>query len=202
MARGRKNRVSHDAEGEQRATLVWAPFLYLGPRSSASSGAFLKAAAITHVLSIGSTPAAMVDTIRYARLALTDAPGSSIGKVLPAAIAFIEQARASKHGRVLVHCSAAISRSPTIVAAYLMQMQRMSLRTALGTVIGVRPSVSPNPGFLQQLKELERELFSGGQDGWESSLGVESLPAKREDKLKLFAPDVDRVAQSSTASGA
>ena len=60
-----------------------------------------------------------------------------------------------------------------VVAAYLMKRKSMSLKAALGQIIGVRPQISPNAGFLQQLKEMEMELYGSG------SLEVVEFP-KRE----------------------
>jgi atypical dual specificity phosphatase len=46
----------------------------------------------------------------------------------------------------------------------------MPLKAALGQIIRVRPQISPNVGFLQQLKEMEMELYES------SSLELVELP--------------------------
>ncbi|KAF8219631.1 phosphatases II [Tricholoma matsutake] len=102
---------------------------------------------------------------------------SSIEAVSEKADAFID---AAKSGKILVHCSAAVSRSPTIVTAYLMKKHGMTLKEALGLIVRARPPACPNAGFLAQLKELEFKLYGV------SSLDVDLLPAKREDRLALF----------------
>jgi len=89
-----------------------------------------------------------------------------------------------------VHCSAGISRSPMVVAAYLMRRRGMSLREALGQIVQVRPQVSPNAGFLEQLKELEMELRG------EISLEVDELPKREKDRLALFAAPFKEAEQS------
>ncbi|KAF5373322.1 hypothetical protein D9615_007423 [Tricholomella constricta] len=88
------------------------------------------------------------------------------------AITIIESA--AKKGKILVHCSAAVSRSPTIVAAYLMKHCGMTLKDALGLIVRARPAVCPNSGFIQQLKELDLKLHGS------LSLEVESLPSRKE----------------------
>ena len=167
-------------------SLVLPPFLYLGPRSAASSKPFLTENSITDVLSIGSNPYAKVDGITYHRLSLNDSASSSILKVVDAACEVIDGVEiASKKGagkKILVHCFAGISRSPAVVTAYLMKRKGMTLKAALGQIVRVRPQVSPNSGFLQQLKEMEMELYGGSG----SSLEVDELPKRQEDKLALF----------------
>lgn len=90
---------------------------------------------------------------------------------------------ASHNGRgaILVHCVAGVSRSPAVVVGYLMKEEQMRLKEALGLVIRSRPQVSPNPGFLKALKELEAELFE-----MESMSEVEDLPRRESDRLALF----------------
>lgn len=65
----------------------------------------------------------------------------------------------AKGGKALVHCVAGISRSSTIVIAYLMKTRRMSLREAYYHVKSKRPLIRPNTGFWKQLIEYEHKLF-------------------------------------------
>lgn len=58
----------------------------------------------------------------------------------------------------LVHCFAGISRSPTIVLAYLMKHYGHTLERALSICKDARPRIEPNPGFLKQLEAYEKEL--------------------------------------------
>jgi atypical dual specificity phosphatase len=159
------------------ANLIFSPYLYLGPRSSVSL-TFIAANAITHVLSIGSTPASTDLPVHYHRLSLSDDPSSSIDQVSEKADAIIE---AAKDGRILVHYSAAVSRLPSIVAAYLMKKCDMTLKDALGLIIRARPAVCPNAGFFRQLKEMEIELQGI------SSLEIDSLPTRKDQRLALFS---------------
>jgi atypical dual specificity phosphatase len=126
-----------------------------------------------------------VDGVTYHRLSLSDSVSSSISKITDAACEIIDGAIAPKKngatgGRILVHCSAGISRSPMVVAAYLMKRKGMTLRAALGQIIRVRPQISPNAGFLRQLREMEVELYGS------CSLEVEELPKREKDRLALF----------------
>jgi len=63
-----------------------------------------------------------------------------------------------KQGKVFVHCVAGISRSPSLVMAYLMKHEHMTLLEAFHLVREKRPFVRPNNGFWLQLIEYEKEL--------------------------------------------
>jgi len=107
-----------------------------------TSAAYYSRAGILHFLGIPAS-----DTIYY-----------NMAVSFQKAADFIEQALASKAGRVLVHCQAGISRSATLVIAYLMIKRNFTVRQALHTVSS-RRKIYPNQGFLQQLCDLEDELI-------------------------------------------
>ena len=56
---------------------------------------------------------------------------------------------------VLVHCAAGVSRSATIVLAYLIQNENLSLREAFLKVRQKRPRICPNKEFMKQLIAFE-----------------------------------------------
>ena len=62
-------------------------------------------------------------------------------------------------GKVLVHCTVGVSRSATLVLAYLMIRQNMTLVEAIKTVKDHR-GIIPNRGFLRQLNGLDGILRS------------------------------------------
>jgi atypical dual specificity phosphatase len=142
---------------------------------------FLTTKSITHVLSIGASPKENIDGVIYHRIPLTDSPSSSISSICDSACTIIDESLKSKNaGSILVHCSAGISRSPTVVVAYLMKRRGMTLKVALGQIVRARPQVSPNPGFLRQLKDLEMEIFGN------VSLNVDELPKREKNRIALF----------------
>ncbi|XP_067269307.1 dual specificity protein phosphatase 26-like [Pseudorasbora parva] len=61
-------------------------------------------------------------------------------------------------GKILVHCHVGVSRSATIVLAYLMLKQNMTLVEAIKKVKEGR-GVYPNQGFLRQLINLQIQLY-------------------------------------------
>jgi hypothetical protein len=54
-------------------------------------------------------------------------------------------------GTVLVHCLAGASRSPSVVAAFLMEVYRLSPADAIAKIRQSRPLVRPIVGFMDQL---------------------------------------------------
>lgn len=88
-----------------------------------------------------------------------DLDNHDISAHFPEALNFIHRALQAKDGAVLVHCAAGVSRSATIVAAYLMIAHQLSAADAVLRVHKARPCACPNIGFLQQLLAFERTNF-------------------------------------------
>ena len=62
------------------------------------------------------------------------------------------------YDKVFVHCAAGMSRSATIVIAYLMWKKKLSLNDAFNFVKKKRPVISPNLNFTRQL-EIFQDLL-------------------------------------------
>eukprot|EP01017_Pseudomicrothorax_dubius_P026315 TRINITY_DN2926_c0_g1_i6.p1 TRINITY_DN2926_c0_g1~~TRINITY_DN2926_c0_g1_i6.p1 ORF type:complete len:110 (+),score=16.36 TRINITY_DN2926_c0_g1_i6:398-727(+) len=86
-----------------------------------------------------------------------DIPSQDLKSKFNESIEFINLAR-SRGENVLVHCYAGISRSATIVIAYLLREYKYRLEEALAYVVAKRSIVKPNDGFYYQLVEFEREV--------------------------------------------
>ena len=71
-----------------------------------------------------------------------------------------EEAQHAGQG-VLIHCQAGVSRSATIVIAYLMKHSWMTMTDAYKFVKARRAIISPNLNFMGQLLEFEEDLNSG-----------------------------------------
>jgi len=97
-------------------------------------------------------------TVKKCYVRLIDTDSSDIEGHFESAGRFIEDELAAG-GRVLVHCAAGISRSSTLVLAYLMRYRGYDLRRAFDLVKSARKVVRPNNGFFQKLIDYERSIF-------------------------------------------
>ncbi|KAH8116391.1 protein-tyrosine phosphatase-like protein [Phellopilus nigrolimitatus] len=83
--------------------------------------------------------------------------------------------------KVLVHCLGGISRSPSVVIAYLMRYQGYSLLQALAQVWSQRPKVIPNNEFIKYLEDFETKALRRNP-----SLTIQELPKTSEGRKKLL----------------
>ncbi len=59
---------------------------------------------------------------------------------------------------MLVHCAQGKSRSAVLAVAYLILRHEMTVTEAMSTIKARRGMAEPNPGFRQQLADMERSL--------------------------------------------
>ncbi|XP_026545374.1 dual specificity protein phosphatase 15 [Notechis scutatus] len=129
------------------------PGLFLGNIVDAKDLDQLSKNDVTHIVSIHESLQPFIPGITYLRIVLPDTPEANIKKHFKKCINFIHSCRL-QGGTCLVHCLAGISRSTTIVLAYLMAVTQLSWLEALEAVKAVRPVANPNLGFRRQLEEF------------------------------------------------
>eukprot|EP00656_Telonema_subtile_P017315 TRINITY_DN1926_c0_g1_i5.p1 TRINITY_DN1926_c0_g1~~TRINITY_DN1926_c0_g1_i5.p1 ORF type:complete len:269 (+),score=55.18 TRINITY_DN1926_c0_g1_i5:93-899(+) len=112
---------------------------------------------ITHVLTVASNcvPEKKFDDVKYLLFDLPDCPTHTIYHVFKEGLEFMRQAIESK-GTVFVHCGRGVSRSATLVIAYLMHYEGKMFQEALTIVNRQRRCAYPNIGFQLQLQYLEK----------------------------------------------
>eukprot|EP00026_Physarum_polycephalum_P017477 Phypoly_transcript_18717.p1 GENE.Phypoly_transcript_18717~~Phypoly_transcript_18717.p1 ORF type:complete len:210 (+),score=33.86 Phypoly_transcript_18717:110-739(+) len=134
------------------------PNLFLGDVYAAHNTQELKNRKFTHILTctVGVTPP-FPDSFKYLHLKILDCAAETIHEHFAETSAFIAEAIASG-GKVLVHCIRGVSRSATIVTAYLMTSLMISAEEAVQRVQAVRPIARPNYGFMIQLQMYAKEL--------------------------------------------
>ena len=87
--------------------------------------------------------------ITYLRVPILDNINENISTFFPQTFEFIETH--IQNGGVLVHCRMGVSRSATIVVAFLMKKKNLEFREALEFVRTNRARIDPNLGFEIQL---------------------------------------------------
>ena len=88
---------------------------------------------------------------RVAYCEIDDSPHENIIKCANFMIPLMVREIRNGHN-ILVHCHAGISRSVSILIAYLMVVENLSFDEALFSIRKVRPEANPNDGFVNQLK--------------------------------------------------
>uniref|UniRef100_A0A670HT70 Dual specificity protein phosphatase n=1 Tax=Podarcis muralis TaxID=64176 RepID=A0A670HT70_PODMU len=96
-------------------------------------------------------------TIEYYGVPAFDLPDFDMTPYFYPAAEFIHKALNTPRGKILVHCAVGISRSSSLVLAYLMIYHRFSLLKAIQAV-KERRWIFPNRGFLKQLRNLDLQL--------------------------------------------
>ncbi|XP_044070322.1 dual specificity protein phosphatase 13 isoform X1 [Siniperca chuatsi] len=150
---------------------VW-PNLYIGNEVAARDKGALHSLGITHIVNAahgppnpGPGPCFYVNTgphfyrdmtVDYYGVEADDAVEFILSPFFYPTARYIRAALAMG-GRVFVHCLMGVSRSATLVLAFLMIVEGLRLQEA---VAAVRPhrDICPNPGFLQQLRGLDMSL--------------------------------------------
>jgi len=136
------------------------PGLILGPLQAAKSLDILRGLGISHVVCIRvakeafSVKPRFPDDFKYMVVDLADSEEQNLIRYFPAAKGFIDTA-IQGGGRVLVHCNGGISSSPAFVIMFVMQHFQISWEDALHYVQNRRYCISPNSGFITQIKEYE-----------------------------------------------
>ncbi|KAM6956095.1 dual specificity phosphatase 29-like [Aplochiton taeniatus] len=144
---------------------VW-PNIYIGDEKTALERSGLEEMGITHVLNVAEGKWNNVSTgagyysnmdIQYYGLEADDTPTFNLSPYFYPAAQFIRQALSHTKNNVLVHCVMGRSRSATLVLAYLMVEQELTVVDAIEHV-RQRRCILPNRGFLIQLRALDISL--------------------------------------------
>ncbi|XP_062855660.1 dual specificity protein phosphatase 26-like [Trichomycterus rosablanca] len=143
------------------ANEVW-PRLYIGDMDFAENRAALGRQNFTHVLNCAHSSRRGNDFysgmgITYMGIEGHDSPAYDMSVNFNTGAEFIHHAL-NTGGKILVHCHVGVSRSATIVLAYLMLKHNMTLVEAINKVKEGR-GIIPNRGFLRQLIDLHIKLY-------------------------------------------
>lgn len=147
------------SENRGQMSEIITRFLYLGNQEDSENYELLKKKGITHIINATShIKNSFPSKFTYLRIPILDSNGQNITSYFDATYKFIEDAR-KKGGRVLVHCYAGISRSATIVTAYIMRKHYSTSSSVLKILKMKRPIVNPNKDFREHLLKYEKYLI-------------------------------------------
>lgn len=132
--------------------------MFLGPFSACRQTEELKKAGITHVVCfVDENEARLFRTenlaqyFHYQQFIVSDSNLQNLIQYFPSTSQYIHQV-ISQQGKVVVCCNGGLSRSPTFVIAYVMEIFKIDASQAYHFVQGRRLCINPNDGFKSQLK--------------------------------------------------
>lgn len=147
--------------------VVPAGRLYISGAPVAQSHRLLQQAGITHIVNMAGDTCKnyFPNSYRYVTYVLQDTRLSSaeVQAILLGTLDYIASILAqSERHRVLIHCREGVSRSATVVVAYLMWTAGIPFRDALDILRASRPMCNPNTGFTYALLRFEKSLDLAG----------------------------------------
>lgn len=162
--------LNHGSVAYAHVNEVW-PNVYIGDEQTAKGKYKLKELGITHILNAAEGSWNSVDTgasyysdmdIVYYGVEAEDTTTFDLSQYFYSAASLIEKTLSDPENRLLVHCVMGRSRSATLILAYLMICQNMTVVDAIEHV-KKRRRIIPNGGFLKQLRELDMQLMEKRQ---------------------------------------
>ena len=130
--------------------------LWLGTYNSTLDTKDLKEKGIKKILTVMSEKRKInnVELFTHKTIDVLDADYENIIQYFGECLNFIKG-----DDKVLVHCLGGVSRSPTIVIAYIMWIKKMKYDEAIQFVKSKRSIIRPNSGFIKQLKMFHNILI-------------------------------------------
>lgn len=156
-------------------------YLYLGSGSDARHETSLRSKKIEKVLNVSDECAVPIELyeqlgIEWQCLKIRDNSDANIEAIIPEAILFIAESILLKEP-ILVHCRMGVSRSASVVIAYIMEYGNTSLvgekqfcyNHAFRTIKSCRDRISPNFGFCIALRTHGKKLGFPSSNPWDKS---------------------------------
>ena len=130
--------------------------IYLGNEDTARDKAILNKLNISNILICAECCEPFYpNEYTYKILYLDDAVDEDLLSWLKEAFEFID----SSKNNIYIHCAMGISRSASVVIAYIMYKNKMKFKEAYDFVHKKRNVISPNMGFQEQLEKFEKILI-------------------------------------------
>lgn len=150
--------MAHSIYGVSQVTEI-IPSLYLTSVYGATRENIVRKGASLLVNAAQELPKQEISGVESIKLFLDDTPYALINVYFDRISEKIHD-HLNRGGRAVIHCVLGVSRSTSLVLAYLMKYRNMSLKHAFDMVSSKRPCVRPNPGFWRQLIDYEKRIKS------------------------------------------
>lgn len=127
------------------------PNLFLGNIYAANDSIFINKYNIKYIINLSNEKINTFSNIQYKHINIDDDPTVNIYKYFDECVSIIENCLSSNKP-ILVNCKLGISRSASIVVAYLIKKKKLSVTESYDVVNNKRP-ININFGFLNQLNK-------------------------------------------------
>ena len=131
--------------------------IYLGSDQSANDMDKMKELGITHIIvAAHELKCRFPHDFKYVQIDIGDTMYENMLDIFENMARYINNVLLDKNNKILIHCAAGISRSSSIVIAYLIKYTDMkTFDSAFNFLRKIRPLIEPNPSFIKQLKIFE-----------------------------------------------
>lgn len=133
------------------------PQVYFGTFEDAKNENNLRKIGVTHIISLIG-PKHSIKNMKHRHYPMNDYGRTDLKLVIKKLQNFVEESQ-KVGNKLFVHCQSGQNRSATVVLAFLMKCEYMSLKDAYRKVKKKRPVVQINKQYAKQLSALEVELF-------------------------------------------
>ena len=156
--------------------------LYLSNEKAANDAKFLRIHGITHIVNCAAhceRDAVKHSTLHYLQIRAVDNSQERMAPFFERTFDFVDKA-IEDGGKVLVHYFVGMSRSATIVLAYLIRKRNISFDDALNLVKEKRHIVKPNAKFKSELQNFSKKFCGGDVDATTEAKKDETPHANRK----------------------
>lgn len=175
-------------------------FLYLGKASQSADGEILETLGITHVLNCASNEQTRLFEKRgivYYHMKI-EGMGDIVQKASVAfddAYAFMERAKRTEKGKLLVHSTNGKSRCCSLVVFFTMKYKQIALVEAYQIVRSHRPTMSPKEAIVELLRQKEIDMHgSSSVKGTDVELLIQGKTIKKlslQEQVDNLVVDID-----------
>jgi len=165
--------------------------LWLGNLTAAIDLTFLRSNGINYIITVDSCPLPEIildlRDINIKYIQVTDMDGEDLLSHFDSAYEFIKTGQ--EKSSVLVHCYYGISRSASIITAYIMKKYKISFDDAFQRVKVKNAAALPNIGFQAQLNLYETLGWKIDKNNMQFKLFRLKIAARKVKKVKILPQD-------------